>query len=168
MPSASPNPLLPTDSGQVSSSPASPVSQTIATTTTLPQADSSSSKITISSSGSGAGFIQWLVPLGGEPGGGYRVDIFDKTSDLKKTILVPSGSNDVDVSGLENGEYSVIVYANNDGVFEKIDKPVKLEVGDSFWRRLIPFWPYFIIVTAFIVLLNWLRLRKVKNVNIKM
>ena len=89
LPSASPNPLLPTDSGQVSSSPASPVSQTIATTTTLPQADSSSSKITISSSGSGAGFIQWLVPLGGEPGGGYRVDIFDKTSDLKKTILPP-------------------------------------------------------------------------------
>lgn len=125
-----------------------------------PQASPPSSKVITSSSGSGAGFIQWMTPVSGEPSGGYRIDIFDKTNDLKKTILVPSGSNSTDVSGLEDGEYSVIVYTDNDNVFEKIDKPAKLKVGDSFWRRLISFWPYFLVVFALIGFFVWFRKRQ--------
>lgn len=97
-------------------------------------------QVTISSSGSG-GYVQWDKPLGGGASNGYRVDIFDKEGKLEKTVMVPSNAYNAKVPNLKDGEYSVIVYANNNGVFEKIDQPAQLKIGEpSFTKRLLAFW----------------------------
>ncbi|MDP3792190.1 MAG: fibronectin type III domain-containing protein [bacterium] len=119
---------------------------------------SQSSQVTTSSSGSG-GYVQWDKPLSGEPSSGYRVDVFNKEGNLVETITVPNSSFGVKIPDLEDGEYSVIVYANNDGVFEKIDKPVELKVGDNFWQRLLGFWAYFLIVAILGGAFYWFRKR---------
>ncbi|MDO8496859.1 MAG: hypothetical protein Q7S43_05425 [bacterium] len=119
--------------------------------------------ITSSSSSGGdtnIGTVQWNAPVTGEPSNGYRVDVFDKDGKLVTTILVPDKSHGIEVPDLADGEYTVIVYANNEGVFKKIDKPVELKAGEaSFIDRLISFWPYLLIVVALIGVFIWSRLR---------
>lgn len=117
------------------------------------------SQVTTSSPGSG-GYIQWVEFLGGEPSSGYRVDVFDKKGNLVETVMVPVGSSSAKISNLEDGEYSVIVYANKGGVFEKIDQPVSLEVDTSFIARFIDFWPYLLVVVVLAGFLYWTRKRQ--------
>jgi len=110
--------------------------------------------------------IRWELPVGVEPSNGYRVDIFDKNGNLVKIILVSKGSNSAQVSDLENGEYSVIVYANNDGVFEKINQPAELKVGDSFLKRLLSFWLFLPVALGLIGFLIWKNIKKKTSQNI--
>ena len=87
--------------------------------------------------------------------------MFDKEGKLVTTILVLDKSHGIEVPDLADGEYTVIVYANNEGVFKKIDKPVELKAGEpSFIERLISFWPYLFIAVALIGVIVWLRLKK--------
>ena len=121
--------------------------------------------IVTSSSSSGGdtntGTVQWNSPAAGEPSNGYRVDVFDKEGKLVKTVFVPDKSRRIEVPDLADGEYTVIVYANSDGVFKKIDKPIELRAGESsFIERLIYFWPYFLLVIALIGVLAWFRKRQ--------
>ena len=108
------------------------------------------------SSGSGSiGVIQWSLPSTGEQNDGYRVDVFDKGGKFVKTVIVPAGFKEAQVSDLVDGKYSVIVYSNNDGVFEKISKPVELKIGESFWQRLVGFWWVFLSLLAGLGYLVW-------------
>jgi len=104
-----------------------------------PQPSNPPNPITTSSNDSG-GSITWNSSPGGEPSDGYRIDIFDENGNLIRTVNVPAGSNRANIPGLNEGEYSVIVYKNNDGVFEKINQPAKLKVEPSFTKRLFAFW----------------------------
>lgn len=106
-------------------------------------------------SSSGGGVIQWDLPVEGEPSGGYRVDIIDKNGNLVRTILVPKGSYSADVADLKDGEYSVVVYANNDSVFKKIDQPINLKVEPPFIKRLLGFWWALILPLAGLGYILW-------------
>lgn len=103
---------------------------------------------------SGAGSVQWSAPSSGEPADGYRVDVFDKDGNFIRTINVPAGSHSAEVADLDKGEYSVIVYSNNDGVYKKVDKPTPLRVStdDTFLKRLVALWPYLLVVAGLIVI----------------
>ena len=120
-----------------------------------------SASSTPSGPGSSTGSVQWGTPATGEPSNGYRVDIFDKNGKLVKTILAAKGFHGAEIPGLADGEYSVIVYANNDGVFEKLDQPAELRIGEpSFITRIFSFWPYLLIVVILAGIFFWLRLKK--------
>lgn len=170
IPSPSPTPTpSPSRSPLPSSSsmPTPPLPTSSVNPTVTPQVNSPAvPKITTSSSPSGdgtsVGTVQWGAPVGGEPKDGYRVDVFDKDGSFVKTILLPKGSNSAEIPGLEKGDYKVIVYENNGGVFKKIDKPAELKIGEqSFLKRLLAFWPYLLIAVGLLVgLLIW---NKIKN-----
>ena len=118
------------------------------------------SKIT-TESGSGSSAVSWSVPQEGEPSGGYRIDVFDKEGNLMKSILIPSGTLSSEISGLEDGDYTVIVYSNEDGVFEKVDQPAQFNVDTRpFFKKILDFWPYLLIAVAFGGVLLWLKNRK--------
>lgn len=138
-------------SSPTSQQPAPPFGQT------SQQQSGVSATSTASSSGSNTGLVQWSTLSGGEPNDGYRIDVFDKNGKLVKTLLVAKSFNSAEIPGLADGEYSVIVYANDDGVFEKIDQPVQLKAGEepSFVKRLLGFWPYLLIAFALLGFLIW-------------
>lgn len=145
LPSSSPTPFPLQSSPSIpSGSPVlSPISSTPPPqTTTNPQQSSLPQQgVTTSGIDNGTGTISWSVPAGGEPSGGYRVDIFDKDGSLVKSVLVEPGSHSTEITGLDKeGEYKVIVYENNNGVFKKLDKPKELKKEESFAGRLLAFW----------------------------
>ena len=124
-----------------------------------PNQSSQSNQVTTSSYTPG-GLVQWNQSSGGGAASdGYRVDIFDQEGNLVKTVNVSASSYNTGSLGLENGDYTVIVYANKDGVFEKIDKPITLEVK-SFWQGLLGFWPYFLIVLVLLGYIYWKSFKK--------
>ncbi len=89
--------------------------------------------------------VEWSAPLGGEPSGGYRVDIFDSNNKLVKTINVGPGVHQADVSDLPAGDYKTIVYQNDDGVYKKVAKPEEVRVNQkSFLEQAYSHWPYII------------------------
>ena len=77
----------------------------------------------------GSATISWATPVGGGPSGGYRIDIIDAQGNLVETRIVPTGTYSVDVTGLAEGEYRVIVYGDEAGVLEKIAAPAAISVG---------------------------------------
>ncbi len=109
--------------------------------------------------------ITWSPPAGGDPAAGYRVDIFDSTNKFIKTIIVPPGQHQVAAGTLPAGNNRVIVYANNNGVFEKVAAPKYLNTGSrSFLERAVSALPYVlggIVVIIFIVVMV-MKLRKPK------
>lgn len=88
------------------------------------------------------GNVEWVMPTEGEPEDGYRVDIFDKEGNLIRTINLPSGTHNVSAGDLGEGEYTAVVYTNNDGVFEKVSQIVQApRIQDPpFLKRLLAFW----------------------------
>lgn len=125
------------------------------------QSEETQNNVSFEGFSGGGGIIRWDLPEEGEPSDGYRVDIFDKNGKLVKTILIPKGSNSAKIDGLENDEYSAIVYANNDGVFEKIDQPAKLKMEPSFIKRLLAFWWALTPLIVGLVYIVWRNFRKI-------
>lgn len=110
--------------------------------------------------------VNWPAPSE-EPSDGYRVDVFDEEGKLIKTIFVPSGLHEAVISEVPAGDYKVIVYENNEGVFKKVDTPSHIKVGDSFFKRLISFWPYLAVVLVLIGVFAWMQLRKKSSQTVK-
>src|SRR3989344_1625540 len=169
-PSPSPTPS-PTVSGSPTPSPTSSPAPS-ASSGPLPSASATSSppaspepSISPSPSSSGDGSdmqITWSPPSGGEPSDGYRVDVFDKDGNLVKTVYAPAGSHEAEVTDLAEGEYTTIIYQNDEGVFKKVARPKTFKAGDdTFMRRLLALWPYLLL--AFGSLVGFLIWRKVKG-----
>ncbi|MEK7481990.1 MAG: hypothetical protein AAB607_01430 [Patescibacteria group bacterium] len=74
--------------------------------------------------------ISWPAPQN-EPSSGYRIDIFNGNYKLADQIIAPSGVHNASLSGLASGNYTIIVYANNNGVFEKIAEPEIVEISSQ-------------------------------------
>jgi hypothetical protein len=108
--------------------------------------------------------LNWQAPTMGEPSDGYRIDIFDSTGKLISTKNVKSGTHQITVPSV-SVDTTTIVYANNDGIYQKISKPAKYNSAakKSFWENLLTLLPYilggFVIVIFSIVLI----LKFVKN-----
>jgi hypothetical protein len=119
---------------------------------------------TVTSSSEDGSSVQWNSPASGEPSDGYRIDVFDKEGNFVKTVYAPSGSSSVEIPGLEEGDYTVIVYENDEGVFKKVDKPVELKVkkfeDEPLLKRLAKLW--YLLVPVFIMIgyLIWNHLKK--------
>ena len=108
--------------------------------------------------------VEWEDNFSGsdKSSGGYRIDIFDETGSLKESISVPSDSKSVEVKNLPDGKYSIIVYKNNNGVFEKVERPAELKIGQSFMEEQRPILFYLFIALVVLLLLAW-RLFKKKS-----
>ena len=74
--------------------------------------------------------ISWQAPQN-EPSNGYRIDIFNSAHKLADQIIAPSGIHSAALSGLAPGNYTIIVYADNNGVFEKIAEPEIIKIPGS-------------------------------------
>ncbi|MBI5079509.1 fibronectin type III domain-containing protein [Candidatus Wolfebacteria bacterium] len=116
--------------------------------------------------GSGNMVISWLAPIGGEPTDGYRIDIFDENKELKQQIFVSSGTHEIKVN-LGPGKYTIIVYANNGGLFEKVAEELVVTISEkqpflgAFLNQSRIFFFAFMAIAA-IVVLTALKLRKRK------
>ncbi len=166
-----PPPIPSTSSGPtpLASAPlSSPITPLTSSEASSPATSNPQPGVTTSPISGGTGTVNWSVPSGGEPSDGYRVDVFDKEGNLVKTIFVPSGSHQVEVTDLEKEGYSVIVYENEGGVFKKLDKPKELKPEEPFVKRLLDLWPYLLVPVVLLVVFLWLKRIKIKNVNIKM
>lgn len=74
--------------------------------------------------------VSWQTPKN-EPPNGYRIDIFNGNYKLMDQIISPSDIHSAALSGLAPGNYTIIVYANNNGVFEKIAEPEIIKIPDQ-------------------------------------
>ncbi|MDP3954052.1 MAG: hypothetical protein Q8Q06_01365 [bacterium] len=106
--------------------------------------------------------IGWSEPSGGEPPGGYRIDIFDKNNILQKQISVPSGTHNATLNDLPSGDYNVIVYGDNGNALEKIGPPAKIKGAEPFLTNLQLFSIAGLLLAAFGLWKFW---QKMKNKN---
>lgn len=95
-------------------------------TTTLPIiSDGSSQSVhTVVADDQKSMLVSWSVPAANkEPTNGYRIDVIDAQGNLFQTKTVAAGTHTVTIPGLTGGEYHAVVYANNNGVIEKVAEP---------------------------------------------
>lgn len=103
-----------------STSNASSATQT-STTQTNTGATSTLSAVTFGAgSGADSFSVNWQPSAGGAPNGGYRIDIFDDQNLLIRQLRAPGDATSRNVAILPPGDHTVIVYADKDGVFEKV------------------------------------------------
>jgi hypothetical protein len=110
------------------------------------------------------GVISWSPPSGGAPTNGYRVDIFDSNNQLVRTITTDGTS--VNAGDLPDGENRIIVYANNDGVYEKVSAPgTALVTPQSLWEQLVLWAPWILgaLVLAIALAVGFLKYREKKK-----
>ncbi|MDP2629594.1 MAG: hypothetical protein Q8P45_02745 [Candidatus Harrisonbacteria bacterium] len=90
--------------------------------------------------GSGDVTVSWLPSSSGEPSDGYRIDIFDINRNLERQIYVAAGIHGKIIPQLSPGTHHVLVYANNNQVFEKIATPfeflVRKGINPGVWVGL--------------------------------
>lgn len=109
--------------------------------------------------------ISWTPPASGPPTDGYRIDVFDAANNLVKTITVPAGQLSVALGTLPIGENRIVIYADNDGTFEKVAAPIPVVVRVvGFWEHLIALLPYILggVVIIIIAVVVSMKLRKRK------
>lgn len=110
--------------------------------------------------------IKWQSPTI-EPKDGYRIDIINNRGMLVQQLLVPSGRHEVAVSGLPAGDNSVVVYANNNGVYQKVAKPGIINIKKPFLERVLNQLPYILGslsagIIAIILLLKFFGNKKIE------
>jgi len=153
VPSLTPTPLLtPTPPPPPSPIPPSPIPPPDGSPTPAPTPLPENNVLYIQS-GNGFYTVQWSTSSGGEPEEGYRVDIFDNNKNLIKQITLPRGVSEATITGIPDGEYYAVVYADEGRVMEKVGPPTSLKIGDEdFTGRLLALWPYLTVVIAALIL----------------
>ena len=110
--------------------------------------------------------LTWSAPASGDPSNGYRIDVFDSANNLIRTITVPPGQRQVALGSLPAGNNRVVVYTNNNGVFEKVAAPTPVTVRppQGFFERVEVALPYILggIVVAILAVVVAMKLRKQK------
>ena len=86
--------------------------------------------------GSGVGDVSVVWTLGSQVATRLRVDLFNRENILVGQKDVSSADGRASFSGLSPGDYSAVVYEENNGVFGKISESVPVFVP-SFWERLL-------------------------------
>jgi len=106
---------------------ATPPQATPPNATNTPAPTPSAQPPTLSTTADGQQQLTWFAPTGGDaPSQGYRIDIFDSSNNLIRTITVPLGQYEAILGTLPKGS-RVVIYANNDGVFQKIATPISTQ-----------------------------------------
>jgi hypothetical protein len=98
--------------------------------------------------------ISWS-PSSGGGFDGYRVDVFDADNNLVHSSETPVDSNSVNISNLNKGKYTVIVYEKDGDVFRKAVDPIEFYVGNPFIERLSTYLPYMLIVLTLLIFAGW-------------
>ncbi|MEK7520546.1 MAG: hypothetical protein AAB560_00510 [Patescibacteria group bacterium] len=86
--------------------------------------------------------VEWQAPPDGDPNGGYRVDIFDEDNNLARQEFLPAGIYRATFDNLPAGNYYAIVYANRDGVFEKISAAATIVIAEAVIKKSHPLRSY--------------------------
>lgn len=90
--------------------------------------------------------IRWNPYQSHEPSGGYRLDILNENGKLEQKILAPAGSRQAIVENIPPGRYTVIVYADDNGVFKKVAEPTTLNRPQkSFTEKFLGWLPYILL-----------------------
>gem|GEM_PF-2071794 len=97
-------------------------------------------------SGADSFTVNWQTPAGGAPNGGYRIDVFDQEHRLVRQLHAPTDATSRAIAILPAGEYEVIVYADRDGVFEKVAAPTLFEAQKA---RSPLFWFWYLMGVVF-------------------
>jgi hypothetical protein len=107
------------------------------------------------------GPITWSPPSGGEPSGGYRIDIFDSAYNLQTQIFVSADYRGIPTPDLATGDYVAVIYANDDGVFRKVGEPIAFSVRPkSFLERFYIVVPYIAAGIGAILIIIWFVLKR--------
>ncbi len=102
--------------------------------------------------------LRWAPPLNGEPSDGYRIDIFDANNNLVRTISVASGSHAAALGISPSSTQRIVVYENNDGVFQKVGAPTILESTMTSKNSRLPHVGRALLLIA-LCIGAWLRMR---------
>lgn len=106
--------------------------------------------------------INWQTPAGGAPNGGYRIDIFDEQHRLIRQLRAPSDATSRNVAILPPGNHEVVVYADKDGLYEKVAAPTSFEAEKArsplFW-----FWYLMGVILSLLVAFAFLFSRREKT-----
>ena len=143
-------------------------SQQTTATTTITAATTTSAAANLPAivfgQGSGADSftVNWQTPAGGTPNGGYRIDIFDEQHRLIRQLRAPSDVTSRNVAILPPGNHEVIVYADRDGVYEKVAAPTSFEAKKArsplFW-----FWYLMGVILSLLIAFAFLFSRREKT-----
>jgi hypothetical protein len=102
----------------------------------------------------GATEVAWTAPSTTEPEY-YRIDVFDAQQHLVKSITVPKGTASARIEGLAEGDHRIVVYAQHDGVYEKVSAPATTSVRRvSLLERIALYAPMSIAIALGIVVLG--------------
>jgi len=113
-------------------------------TSTPPSQSDSLPPLAVSPDAGNATTVIWSAPKSGEPSNGYRIDIIDNHGQKISSQKIPAGTHQANLGILNEGD-SVIVYANDNNVFQKVAKATKIEpefMRKSFLEILITSLPY--------------------------
>ncbi len=121
-------------------------------TTNTASTTSASANLSPVTFGPGAGSdsftVHWNTPAGGAPNGGYRIDIFDEDHRLIRQLRAPGDATSRNVAVLPAGSHEVIVYADRNGVYEKVGAPTMFEAKKT---RSPLFWFWYLMGVIFAV-----------------
>ncbi|HTP56843.1 MAG TPA: hypothetical protein VMJ72_01005, partial [Candidatus Paceibacterota bacterium] len=107
--------------------------------------------------------VQWNPPAAASPSGGYRVDVIGSDGRLVRTVHTTA--TNANVGDVPAGS-RIIVYADNNGVYQKVAAPASIVTHPrSTAEQLLTWAPY--LLGALVVLIGAaiavLKLRKPKN-----
>lgn len=109
----------------------------------------------------GAVVISWTPLEEGRQVEGYRIDIFNDQHELARSLTISVETREVKITGLPDGEYVAIVYANENGVMRKVAKPTAFVIGQrALSDKLFALWPFLTAPLIILLLLVLKFLRK--------
>jgi hypothetical protein len=144
--------------------------QPVPAETSQPQASTTAPPTTptpapINASGNaGSTNVTWTATT--QPPDQYRVDVFDSQNHLIKSVAVPKGKTSIQVEGLAEGDHRIVVYAQHDGVYEKVSAPATTHVrAISLAERLAHNAPAILgsILALVVLTIGGLKLRSRRN-----
>lgn len=151
---------------QASSTPQTGATEDELSTSTPAETEDEDDALPSATIGQGTGAdsfsINWQTPAGGTPNGGYRIDIFDEQNRLIRQLRAPGDATSRNVAILPAGQHTAIVYADRDGVYEKVAAPTVFEAKKArsplFW-----FWYLIAVILALVIAFAFLFSRREKT-----